>query len=86
MGNLQIAQNKEIVYGELMKDEFQKLDYINKQFSIVQSDFHQNIRQYDRNVDYLESINYKYWNTQYEYSNIENNEFQKYINLKKRQD
>ena len=54
MGNLQIAQNKEIVYGELMKDEFQKLDYINTQLSIVQSDFNHNIRQYEKNVSYLE--------------------------------
>ena len=79
-------QREEIIYGELIDTEFKKLDYINRQFSTLQSNFHQNIRQYDRNIDYLQSVNFKYWNTQFAYSNIENNEFQKYINLKKRQD
>ena len=81
MGNLPVAQNKETVHGELIKDEFQKLDYINTQFSIVQSDFHHNIRQHDKNVGYLENVNNRYWNAQYVYSNIQDNEYRKYRNL-----
>ena len=39
MNNLPM-QREEIIYGELIDTEFKKLDYINRQFSTLQSNFH----------------------------------------------
>lgn len=81
MSNFPIRKESDIVYGEIVDEKFQEFDNLNRQFSILQSDFQYNIRQYDKNVGYLENVNNRYWNAQYEYSNIENNEYRKYRNL-----
>lgn len=81
MSNFPIRKENGIVFGEIVDDKFQEYDNLNRQFSILQSDFQYNIRQYDKNVGYLENVNNRYWNAQYDYSNIENNEYIKYKNL-----
>lgn len=81
MNNFPMKKEDDIVYGEIVNEEVQKIDNLNRQFSILQSDFQYNIRQYDKNVGYLENVNDRYWNAQYEYSNIEDNEYRKYRNL-----
>ena len=85
MSNFPIRKKDDIVYGEIVDEKFQIYDNLNRQSSI-QSDFQYNIRQYDKNVVYLENVNNRYWNAQYDYSNIENNEYIKYKNLLDRQD
>lgn len=86
MNNLPMIKENNVIHGELVDDKFQEFDSLNRQFSIAQSDLYYNIRQYDRNVGYLENVNNRYWNAQYDYSNIENNEYIKYKNLLDRQD
>jgi len=86
MSNFPIRKEDGIVSGEIVDEKFQEYDNLNRQFSILQSDFQYNIRQYDKNVGYLENVNNRYWNAQYDYSNIENNEYIKYKNLLDRQD
>lgn len=81
MNNFPIKKEDGIVSGEIVDEKFQKYDNLNRQFSILQSDFQYNIRQYDKNVVYLENVNNRYWNTQDEYFNIKDNEFRKYRNL-----
>lgn len=80
MSNFPIRKKDDIVYGEIVDEKFQIYDNLNRQSSI-QSDFQYNIRQYDKNVVYLENVNNRYLNAQYDYSNIENNEYRKYRNL-----
>ena len=81
MNNLIIKKENELVDTEIIDEDFIRLNSFNKQFSLVQYDFQSNIRQYNQNVNYLENVNSKYWNVQYEYLNIENNEYTKYKNL-----
>ena len=81
MNNFPIKKEDGIVSGEIVDEKFQEYDNLNRQFSILQSDFQYNIRQYDKNVVYLENVNNRYWNTQDEYFNIKDNEFRKYRNL-----
>lgn len=81
MNNLIIKKENELVDTELIDEKFIRLNNFNKQFSFLQYDFQSNIRQYNQNVNYLENVNSKYWNAQYEYLNIKNNEYTKYKNL-----
>ena len=81
MNSFPIRKEDDIVYGEIVNEKFHEFDNLNRQFSVLQSDFQYNIRQYDKNVGYLENVNTRYWNAQYDYYNIENNEYIKYNNL-----
>lgn len=81
MNNLIIKKENELVDTELIDEKFIRLNNFNKQFSFMQYDFQSNIRQYNQNVNYLENVNNRYWNAQYEYLNIKNNEYTKYKNL-----
>lgn len=81
MNNFPMKKEDDIVYGEIVNEEVQKIDNFNKQFSLQQSDLQYNIRQYDKNVGYLENVNDRYWNAQDDYRHIENNEYRKYRNL-----
>lgn len=83
MSNFPIRKEDNTVLSELVDDRFyiQKYDEFNRELQTRQSDFQYNIRQYDKNVGYLENVNNRYWNAQCEYSNIENNEYIKYKNL-----
>ena len=56
MSNFPIRKKDDIVYGEIVDEKFQIYDNLNRQSSI-QSDFQYNIRQYDKNVVYLENVN-----------------------------
>ena len=57
MSNFPMRKEDDIVYGEIVNEEVQKIDNFNKQFSLQQSDLQYNIRQYDKNVGYLENVN-----------------------------
>ncbi|WP_151943474.1 hypothetical protein [Aliarcobacter butzleri] len=81
MNNLIIKKENELVDTELIDEKFIRLNNFNKQFSFMQYDFQSNIRQYNQNVNYLENVNNRYWNAQYEYLNIKKNEYTKYKNL-----
>lgn len=82
MNNLPIKKEQEVLHGEFVKDELQALDDINQDTKIILRDFNRNITQYDKNINYLDNVNNKYWLAQRDLQHIENNEFRKYDNLK----
>lgn len=83
MNRLPIITEDNTVPSELVDDRFyiQKYDEFNREFQTRQSDFQHNIKQYNRDISYLENSIYRYWNAQNQYANIENNEFRKYKEL-----
>ena len=81
-----MRKESDIINGEIVDEKFQEFDNLNKQSLVIQSDLQYNIRQLDRDLRHLENTHDRYWNAQYEYSNIEDNEYIKYKNLLDRQD
>lgn len=83
MNNLPTITENDTVPSELIDDKFyiKKYDDSNRQLLKRQSDFQYNIRQYNRDVAYLENSIDRYWNAQDDYLHIENNEYRKYRNL-----
>ena len=86
MDNLPMKQENEVIQGEVINDELQNFINDNKVLSMIQGGIHNNIRQYDRNVAYLENVNDRYIASQNNYYQIENNISNKYSNLKYEQD
>lgn len=86
MVNIPMQYKNELVTGELIDDELQEFIGNNEQLSMIQAGINFNIKQFDKNVNYLNGTMNKYWNSQYSYSQIENNENIKYSNLKSKQD
>ena len=86
MNNIPMQYKNELVTGELIDDELQEFIDNNEQLSMIQTGINYNIKQFDKNVNYLNGTMNKYWNSQHSYSQIENNENIKYSNLKSKQD
>lgn len=84
MSNIPIKN--ETVYGELIDENLQDLINNNQELSMIHAGINHNIRQFDKNLNYLNGTMNKYWNTQHSYSQIENNENMKYTNIKFEQD
>jgi hypothetical protein len=74
MNNLPTITENDTVPSELIDDKFyiKKYDDSNRQLLKRQSDFQYNIRQYNRDVAYLENSIDRYWNAQDDYLHIEN--------------
>lgn len=86
--NQLVQQNNEtkVLEGEVVDEDLQKIINDNATLLAIQNGFEQNIRHYDRNVTYFESVNNRYWASQNNYYQIESNEARKYGDLKYEQD
>lgn len=67
---------------KLIKYDLEELNHVNQELSMLKTDFNHNIRQYNKDLNYLENMNNRYWASQNDYYHIENNEARKYSNLK----